>query len=80
MDNILREDIRGLIRSFAIQADEAVLIHLIRTRLAKPLRARLVLEDLTGCGEEPPAEPLHLDIEGTLRPCGGFLVAVTRAE
>jgi hypothetical protein len=68
MDNILREDTRKLLKAFGVQADEAILAHLIRTQRTEPLKIRLVLQDLTDYGTEPPAEPLHLEIEGTIRP------------
>lgn len=65
MDEDTRTDIRKLLKSFGIQADEAILTHLAAT--ASPLHLRITLSDLTDYGDNPPATPLHLEIEGTIR-------------
>ena len=67
MEESSRDDIRRLLKSFGIQADEAVIAHLARNPGEQPLRLRLVLEDITDYGENPPAGPLHLLIEGEIR-------------
>lgn len=61
------DDIRRLLKTFGIRADEAIVAHLARQPGEKPLRVRLTLTDLTDYGDSPPAEPLHLDIEGDVR-------------
>jgi hypothetical protein len=67
MENSSRDDIRKLLKTFGIQADEAIIKHLARTLGTQPLQLRLTLEDLTFYGEAPPKEALHLAIEGEIR-------------
>ncbi len=62
-----RDDIRRLLKTFGVKADEAILSHLVRTPGSTPLRVRLVLEDLTDYGEAPPEVPLELRVEGDIR-------------
>jgi hypothetical protein len=66
-DSTSRNDIRKLLKTFGIQADEAVIAHLALNPGEQPLRLRLILEDVTNYGANPPAEPLHLEIEGQIR-------------
>lgn len=68
MEDSSRDDIRRLLKRFGIQADEAVIAYLARNPEAGPLRVRLILEDLTDYGNAPPEEPLHLELEGEIRP------------
>ncbi|MFN2147071.1 MAG: hypothetical protein ACK2T2_01660 [Anaerolineales bacterium] len=63
-----REQIRRLLKTFGIQADEALIAHLARLPGSKPLHVRLVLEDHTDYGASPPDIPLHLEIEGVIEP------------
>lgn len=65
MEEDTRTDIRKLLKAFGVQADEAILAHLAET--ASPLHLRITLTDLTDYGDNPPATPLHLEIEGTIR-------------
>lgn len=67
MDDITQRDIRSLLKTFGIQADEAINAHLARVRSGEPLLLRITLEDLTDYGDEAPAEPLRLEIEGEIR-------------
>ena len=67
MEDSSRNDIRHLLKTFGIQADEAIITHMARTSGDQPLRLRLTLEDLTDYGDRPPPEPLHLEIEGEVR-------------
>ncbi len=67
MDNTSRDDIRRLLKSFGIQADEAIITHLARTPGTTPLHIRITLEDLTDYGDTPPASPLRLEVEGDIR-------------
>lgn len=63
-----REQIRRLLKTFGIQADEALIAHLARLPGEQTLRVRLILEDHTDYGENPPDVPLRLEIEGTIEP------------
>ncbi len=67
MEESSRSDIRRLLKSFGVQADEAIIAHLARYPGTGALRIRLVLDDLTDYAGTPPAEPLHLEIEGEIR-------------
>ncbi len=62
-----REDIRSLLKTFGIKADEIVIAHLARNPGEMPLQIRLILEDRTDYGDHPPETPLHLEIEGDIR-------------
>jgi hypothetical protein len=67
MDDTSRDDIRRLLKSFGIQADEAIITHLARTPGRTPLHVRITLEDMTDYGDERPAGRLHLEVEGDIR-------------
>ena len=67
MEESSRNDIRHLLKTFGLQADEAVISHLARNPGDSPLRIRLVLEDITDYGGSPSGESLHLEIEGEVR-------------
>lgn len=67
MEESSRNDIRRLLKTFGVQVDEAITAHLARHPGQKPLRIRLLLEDLTDYGGSAPDEPLHLEIEGEIR-------------
>jgi ABC-type uncharacterized transport system involved in gliding motility auxiliary subunit len=62
-----RDDIRKLLKTFGVKADEAILSHLVRTPGGTSLRLRLTLHDLTDYGDHPPAVPLALEVEGEVR-------------
>ena len=67
MESTSRDDIRKLLKAFGVRADELIVSHLARTPSPRPLRLALILEDRTDYGGKPPAEPLHLEIEGEVR-------------
>lgn len=72
MEDTSRQDIRRLLKTFGVRADEALIAHLARNPQVASLRIRLVLEDLTDygdapSGEPPPGEPLRLEIEGDVQ-------------
>lgn len=68
MDDSSRSDIRSLLKAFGIQADEAIVAHLARNPGIGPIHLRLALTDLTDYGDSPPDLPLHLTVDGTVRP------------
>jgi len=67
-EDTARDDIRKLLKTFGIQADEAIIRHLERLPEEKTLKVRLVLEDHTDYGAQVPEQPLALSIEGEIRP------------
>jgi len=68
MESTSRDDIRRLLKVFGVKADELVVAHLARTSHPPVLRLALILEDRTDYGPTPPADRLHLEIEGDIRP------------
>jgi hypothetical protein len=67
MEDTTRQDIRRLLKTFGIQADEAIMAHLAQLTGVAALQLRVTLADVTDYGENPPANPLHLEIEGEVR-------------
>ena len=67
MEGTAQDDIRRLLRSFGIKADETVTAYLKETSAASPLRLRVLLEDVTDYGASPPADRLRLEVEGEVR-------------
>ena len=67
MEDSSRNDIRRLLKTFGIQADEAMVAHLARHPGIEILQIRLVLQDLTDYSDSPPGEVLHLEMEGEIR-------------
>ncbi len=64
-----RKDVRMLLKTFGVRADEAIIRHLALLEDGKggPLRLRCALEDVTDYGSSPPAEPLRVVVEGEIR-------------
>ena len=67
MNDTSRDDSRRLLKSFGIKADEVIIAHLARNPGDKPLRLRLILEDITDYGGAKPTDRLHLETEGEVR-------------
>ena len=67
MEDISRNDIRTLLKTFGIQADDEIMHHLISAQYPGTLHLRITLDDLTNYGDQPPAEPLHVEVEGEIR-------------
>ena len=57
------DDIRRLLKEFGLTADETVSAYLIETKPDRPLRLRIVLEDMTEY-DTPPPRPLRVEVEG----------------
>ncbi len=67
MEETSRNDIRRLLKTFGVRADEMILRHLIENPHAPALKLKLVIEDLTDYGSTPPEKPLSLEITGEVR-------------
>jgi hypothetical protein len=67
MEETSRNDIRRLLKTFGVKADEMILRHLIENPSAPALKLKLVIEDLTDYGSNPPAKPLSFELEGEVR-------------
>ena len=63
MDDQSRKDIRRLLKTFGVRADEALMAHLASNPDVTSLRVRVTLEDLTDYDDNGPQEPLHLEVE-----------------
>jgi hypothetical protein len=66
MSSDKRDDMRTLLKTFGIQADEAVIVHLARNPKLEGLRLRLTLLDLTDYGEHDSEGELSLVVEGMI--------------
>lgn len=66
MEEMGRKDIRRLLKTFGIQADEAMIAHLARNPDVQTLHVRVSLEDLTDYGDLNLDEPLHVTVEGEI--------------
>ena len=62
-----RKDIRMLLKRFGVQADEAIVRHLVLLGDGVSLRLRCTLEDLTDYGDQSPASPLSVVVEGEVQ-------------
>ena len=67
MNEETQRDMRQLLRQFGVQADEMVMAHVARHPGPSPLTLRLTLTDVTDYGDNPPAEPLQLELEKEVR-------------
>jgi len=67
MTNSPRDDIRRILKTFGIQADEAMTVHLSRSLGVPEVRVRITLMDLTDYGGNPPDEPLEYALEGSIK-------------
>ena len=67
MEESSRTDIRRLLKTFGVQADEAMVTYLALHPELDRLHIRLVLEDITDPDGTPLAQPLHVEVEGEIR-------------
>ena len=67
MPSNAHEDIRKLLKEFGLTADETVSAYLIEQNVDRPLRLRIVLEDITQ-HETMPENPLRVEVEGLVSP------------
>lgn len=63
MDDRSRKDIRRILKTFGIQADEAMVAHLARNPDVDALKVRVILQDITEYTGETPEPPLEVIIE-----------------
>jgi hypothetical protein len=61
------DDIRKLLKEFGLTADETVSAYIIESKPSRPLKLRILLEDVTPY-DTTPAEPLRVEVEGEVRP------------
>ena len=70
MEDNSRQDIRRLLRTFGVKADEALTDHLSRNPRVEKLRVRISLHDLTDYGGLTPEGALALEIEDEISGAG----------
>ena len=66
MEDNSRKGIRRLLKTFGIQADEAMVAFLARHPEIDALQVRITLENITSYENGKPAESLHLVVEDTI--------------
>jgi hypothetical protein len=66
MDDTSRKDIRRILKTFGIRADEALVAHMARNPSVDALSIRVTLEDLTDYGDSPPDERLYIVINDNI--------------
>ena len=67
MPSNAHDDIRKLLKEFGLTADETVSAYLIEEKPSRPLRLRIVLEDITEY-ENSPSQALRVEVSGEVRP------------
>jgi hypothetical protein len=67
MDEQTQKDIRSLLKTFGIQADETIQAYLAKYPHVEVLNLRITLKDLTDYGSSGSDEELALEIEGQVR-------------
>lgn len=70
MEDNTRREIRRLLKSFGVQADNALMDHIARNPNVGSFRVRVTLEDLTDYGEAPKQGALGLEIEEEISGAG----------
>jgi hypothetical protein len=67
MEDNSRNDIRKLLKTFGINADEIIIAHLARNPEGPDLKLRISLQDLTDYGPNSPDQALQYELDGTIR-------------
>lgn len=63
MEDNSRKDIRVMLKTFGVKADEAIISHLAKNPKLTQLKLKVTLADLTDYGSNSPAENLSFEIE-----------------
>ena len=66
MDDNSRKDIRALLKTFGVKADEAIVGHLAKNPNVNQLSLKVTLEDMTDYGSDAPSESLSFEIDGQI--------------
>jgi len=66
MDDNSRKDIRALLKTFGVKADEAIIGHLAKNPQVAKLKLKVSLKDLTDYGSSTPSDTLSLEIESQI--------------
>ncbi len=66
MDDNSRKDIRALLKTFGVKADEAIVGHLAKNPDVQQLTLKITLEDMTDYGSSTPSEELSFVVDGNI--------------
>jgi hypothetical protein len=66
MDDNSRKDIRALLKTFGVKADEAIVGHLAKNPDVGQLNLKVTLEDMTDYGSSAPSENLSFVVDGQI--------------
>lgn len=66
MEDNSRKDIRALLKTFGVQADEAIVQHLARNPATRMLKIKISLQDQTDYGGLQPDRALTLEVQGEI--------------
>jgi hypothetical protein len=66
MDDNSRKDIRALLKTFGVKADEAIVGHLAKNPDVSQLNLKVTLEDMTDYGSSAPSENLSFVVDGQI--------------
>ena len=66
MEDNSRKDIRALLKTFGVKADEAIVGHLAKNPDVKQLKLKVTLEDMTDYGSHAPSESLSFVVDGQI--------------
>lgn len=66
MDDNSRKDIRALLKTFGVKADEAIVGHLAKNPDVKQLNLKVTLEDMTDYDSNAPSESLSFMVDGQI--------------
>ena len=66
MDDNSRKDIRALLKTFGVKADEAIVGHLAKNPDVQQLTLKITLEDMTDYGSSTPSEGLSFVVDGNI--------------
>jgi hypothetical protein len=66
MDDNSRKDIRALLKTFGVKADEAIVGHLAKNSDVNQLNLKVTLEDMTDYGSSAPSENLSFVVDGQI--------------
>ena len=66
MDDNSRKDVRALLKTFGVKADEAIVGHLAKNPDVQQLTLKITLEDVTNYGSSSPSEELSFVVDGNI--------------
>ncbi len=65
MNSSTHDDIRKLLKQFGLTADETLSAYIVENKPTRPLRLRIVLEEIS---DPASPSPLRVEVEGDVKP------------